>query len=107
MINEAYSDDFVDQLSKCIGETVTIFTVSGGQSGCGFTGICILANSSYVRLITSVGPAPGCSLGNSCSGKGNASGYGYGYGYGGNIGSAGSVVDIPIERIASFVHNAV
>lgn len=119
------SDNFCHLLSKYIGETVTIFTKSGGQSGCGFTGVILGVNECFVRLITRIGPAPGCSLGNSCGandgGYANSNGYG-GNGYGcnfnqnyggcGNGGgtpvyNVGSVTDIPICSIASFVHNAV
>ncbi len=127
--NFGCNDNFCHLLSKYIGETVTIFTKSGGQSGCGFTGVILGVNECFVRLITRIGPAPGCSLGNSC-GYGdmgdnmNSHGYGgcnsgyacnfnqnYGGGYGGGGGTpvynVGSVTDIPLSSIASFVHNAV
>lgn len=134
-------------LANYIGETVTIFTSSGGQSGAGFTGVVLAVNEVFVRLITRIGPPPGCSLGNACTGF-NV-GYGYGGcgagagGFGGGAGGAaaggagagygvgpvlpasvngavtaggwngypvatvGSVTDIPIASIVSFVHNAV
>lgn len=121
-------------LDNYIGETVTIFTTSGGQSGAGFTGVILSVNKVFVRLITRIGPPPGCSLGNACTG------FNVGYGWGGydngcgitgaygsgpiapasEIGAVtsggwdgypvytvGSVTDIPIDRIVSFVHNAV
>ncbi|MCX8132002.1 MAG: hypothetical protein N3I35_18130 [Clostridia bacterium] len=126
---------FAALLSNHIGETVTIFTSSGGQSGSGFTGVVLSVNECFVRLITRIGPPPGCSLGNACTGFN----VGYGYGYGGagtggsNVGygpgpvlpagingavtaggwngypvyTVGSVTDIPIASIVSFVHNAV
>lgn len=129
-------------LAKYIGQTVTIFTSSGGESGSGFTGVLMTVNSVFVRLLTRIGPPPGCSLGNSCTnfsmgegyggnygGQGNCGGSGYG-GYSGgmagpiipaNVNGAvtaggwdsipvytvGSVTDIPIQSIVSFVHNAV
>ena len=123
--NLGCNDNLSHLLCKYIGETVTIFTKSGGQSGCGFTGVILGVNDCFVRLITSIGPAPGCALGNSCgNGNGNGmnnmgDGYGHGNGYGcgfnqnGNYGNGnpvynvGSVTDIPINSIASFVHNAV
>lgn len=43
-------------LSNYIGETVTIFTSSGGQSGAGFTGVILSVNNVFVRLITRIGP---------------------------------------------------
>lgn len=134
--------NFSSLLCDYIGETVTIFTTSGGQSGAGFTGVILSVNNVFVRLITRIGPPPGCSLGNACTGFnvgygwggydngcGIAGGYngGYGGGYGGNpiapaselgavtsggwdgypVYTVGSVTDIPIANIVSFVHNAV
>jgi hypothetical protein len=135
--------NFLNNLSNYIGQTVTIFTTSGGESGRGFTGVLAMVNPSFVRLITQIGPAPGCALGNCCEKpwNGNVGGVqddvcaditgvqGANYGPGNNVGSQGncgqgtnlggqgratcrvntlgSVVDIPVDRIASFVHNAV
>lgn len=53
-------------LVRHIGQTVTIFTTSGGQSGGGFTGVLASVNDRFVRLITQIGSAPGCALGNCC-----------------------------------------
>lgn len=133
--------NFAALLANYIGETVTIFTSSGGQSGAGFTGVILSVNNCFVRLITRIGPPPGCSLGNACTGFnvgpwdygfggtgygcGSASGYGDSYGPGpilpaSELGAitaggwngypvytVGSVTDIPIDSIVSFVHNAV
>lgn len=137
-MGEGCNDSLSHLLSKYIGETVTIFTKSGGQSGCGFTGVILGVNDCFVRLITRIGPAPGCSLGNSCGynpdmyddhkmmdgcgghvhgvhgdmygcnfNPGNFGGPGNGYGSGYPVYNVGSVTDIPINSIASFVHNAV
>jgi hypothetical protein len=106
-----------DLLQSSIGETVTIFTTSGGLSGSGFTGVVLAVNQCFVRLITHIGPAPGCALG-SCCGVPGGSTYGGGYGmggygmggYGGGGGyvhTVGSVTDIPLDRIAAVVRNAV
>ncbi|NMA37741.1 MAG: hypothetical protein GX942_05495 [Papillibacter sp.] len=105
-MSNTYSGSFVDHLQDFIGETVTIFTTSGGQSGCGFTGVILLVNPCFVRLITNIGPAPGCAVGNAC---GRPSGAGRNTfvnncGFPGNVGSA---CDIPIDKIACFVHNTV
>lgn len=118
-------------LASWIGTTVTIFTSSGGESGAGFTGVLMAVNPVFVRLLTRIGPPPGCSLGNACSGfgagfAGAAGGFGAGMGapgpvlpasVNGAIGAGGwdaipvytvgSVTDIPIASIVSFVHNAV
>jgi hypothetical protein len=126
--------NFSALLSNYIGETVTIFTSSGGQSGAGFTGVILSVNDCFVRLISRIGPPPGCSLGNACTGFNvggwyddchKSSGYGAHSGHGhvvpANFNGAitaggwngypvytvGSVTDIPISQIVSFVHNAV
>lgn len=107
------------ELENFIGKTVTIFTTSGGESGSGFTGVLIRVNSRFVTLITKIGPAPGCALGNACTDtmsditddedeftdhrrttrrttrRRRV------------IRNLGAETDIPIDRIASFVHNAV
>ena len=107
-----YGGSNFDILQSSVGETVTIFTTSGGQSGSGFTGVVLSVNPCFVRLITHIGPAPGCALGNCCGGPTagyGAAGYGMG-GYGGGAGTVhtvGSVTDIPLDRIAAVVRNAV
>ncbi|MCM0650958.1 hypothetical protein NBE98_21605 [Clostridium swellfunianum] len=102
--------NFLNNLSRYIGQTVTIFTTSGGQSGSGFTGVLAMVNPSFVRLITQIGPAPGCALGSCCDPnfgiQGNNSPGGQGRASC-QVNNLGSVVDIPVDRIASFVHNAV
>lgn len=101
---------FVQHLLKFLGETVTIFTTSGGDSGSGFTGVLTLVTPEYVRLVTAIGFPPECSLGNACTGfLGGSFGRS---GFGRSLGSPrtalfglGSVVDIPISKIASFAHH--
>lgn len=92
------------QLSRFIGETVTIFTTSGGQSGSGFTGVLMAVNPYFVTLVTGQGPAPACPLGNSCSNYGGFEDYGSYDGYGGFY-TTGSITNIPVYMIASFSHN--
>ncbi|WP_317367034.1 hypothetical protein [uncultured Tyzzerella sp.] len=94
----------LDGLTRYIGQTVTIFTTSGGCSGNGFTGVLVAVNDNYVKLITNIGAAPSCPLGSSCSGYGYNYNQGYGYGYNNWL---GSVTEIPISKIASFTHNAI
>lgn len=102
----------VGDLARHIGQTVTIFTTSGGESGRGFTGVLASVNCNFVRLITQIGPAPGCALGSCCDKHfGNRNDIGQ---IGNNNGIScnanngfGSIVDIPVDRIAAFVHNAV
>ncbi|HCC08020.1 MAG TPA: hypothetical protein DEP72_07700 [Clostridiales bacterium] len=105
-----------EQLCDIIGETVTIFTESGGQSGCGFTGTLLKVNPCFIRLIACIGPSPACALGNGCSGN---NGYPNAYGRGSDccpppqscnnalITSIGAVVDIPVDKIVAIVRNAI
>lgn len=110
-------ESLLDQMAGYIGTTVTIYTASGGESGCGFTGVLSMITPCFVRLITCIGPAPCCSLGSAC----NRPAYPYPYGgrrSGGNCGregrnrngfinNVGSIADIPLDKIVAFVHNAV
>ena len=91
---------FINHIRKFIGQTVTIFTTSGGNSGSGFTGVVLAVNCDFVRLVIQMGSAPTNPLNNnSCYDDG---GYDRDCCY-----RVGAVVDIPIDRIASFVHNAI
>lgn len=106
---------FAADLARHIGQTVTIFTTSGGESGRGFTGVLASVNCDFVRLITDIGPAPGCALGNCCDVERNRGTESFedDVRFGNRRidcnrpNGLGSIVDIPIDRIASFVHNAV
>lgn len=105
---------FAAHMAKYIGQTVTIFTSSGGASGIGFTGILLSVNNIYVRLITRIGPPPACSLDNCCSFSADM-GYISKFDFNtfenrfgsGIIGTLGSITYIKVDRIVSFVHNAV
>lgn len=121
-------DFLVESLMRYVGQTVTIFTTSGGLSGAGFTGVLAGVCGCTVKLITDIGAPPTCPVGSDCTNYGGYGGYGYGgyggygcgsygcggYGYGGYGGYGGysgnflgSVTEIPIDRIASFTHNAI
>lgn len=95
-------ESLVNSLCRHIGETVTIFTASGGLSGNGFTGVLASVNCEAVRLIGEFGGRPSCPLGSSCS----CNNFGvYNRNCRDNI--LGSVTIIPIDKIVSFTHNAV
>jgi hypothetical protein len=103
----------IESMAKYIGQTVTIFTTSGGLSGNGFTGVLAGICEYSVKLITSIGAPPACPCGSDCTGWGSSNwgggwgGCGGGY-YGGFSGNwLGSVTEIPIDRIASFTHCAI
>lgn len=102
-----YDNSLFAHMKKYVGQTVTIFTVSGGASGCGFTGVLLAINPCYVRLMNRQGTPPANPLSETiCPDRG------HGYGPGGKYDTTptfvvGSVCDIPIDKIASFCHNAV
>jgi hypothetical protein len=106
------SMSFSDNLSRYIGKPVTIFTSSGGNSGYGFSGVLISVNRYFLRLITKIGPIPDCPINNSCNSDDLVENCYDPYKldddcYENNDNSKlGSLVDIPIDKIVAFVHNA-
>ena len=77
-----------DSLFRHIGQTVTVFTESGGLSGSGFTGVLAGIGECTIKLITSIGAAPTCPIGSDCT-CGLDGGIGYGLGYGNPNGGFG------------------
>lgn len=45
----------LESLARHIGQTVTIFTESGGLSGSGFTGVLAAIGDCTIKLITDIG----------------------------------------------------
>jgi len=96
----------LEELCKFIGETVTIFTTSGGASGCGFTGVLLRVNPCFVTLVNRIGTPPTNPLSDVICGDrreirdsremDEMS-----------IHIVGSVCEIPVDKIAAFCHNAV
>lgn len=85
--NKVYlnNDSFRQSLVKYMGQTITIFTVSGGQSGSGFTGVLLSVEIDHIRILTSIASGPGTY----------------------DDISLGSITNIPIDKIAAFVHNTI
>jgi len=52
---EAWITNIVETMFRYIGQTVTIFTTSGGLSGSGFTGVLLSVDCNVVRLLCDVG----------------------------------------------------
>jgi hypothetical protein len=104
----------VNELCRFIGQTVTIFTTSGGASGCGFTGVLLRVNPCFVTLVNRIGTPPTNPLSEVICGDRNGR-EGYREGCRDNcrekderpVYYVGSVCDIPVEKIAAFCHNAV
>ena len=119
--------ELIESLRRYVGRTVTIFTTSGGLSGAGFTGVLASVCDGTVRLITCIGAPPCCPVGSACGTPNTCNSWGSwggGWDWGSSWGSSwggggwnsgwgmgsnwlGSVTEIPISRIASFVHNTI
>jgi hypothetical protein len=93
----------LEELCRFIGQTVTIFTTSGGASGCGFTGVLLRVNPCFVTLVNRLGSPPRNPLSEEICGDRNFDGNSKDM----KIFAVGSVCDIPVDRIAAFCHNAV
>ena len=65
---EGYVNCLVESMCRYIGQTVTIFTTSGGLSGNGFTGVLAGFCDGSVKLITDIGAPPACPVGSACCG---------------------------------------
>jgi hypothetical protein len=92
----------LDELYRYMGQTVTIFTTSGGATGCGFTGLLLCVNPAYITLVDRIGPPPADPLNGTFSGTRRAS-----KPNGECFYNIGSVCDIPTDKIVSFCHNAI
>ncbi|MDF2943047.1 MAG: putative rane protein [Herbinix sp.] len=93
----------IEELRRFIGETVTIFTTSGGASGCGFTGVLLRVNPCFVTLVIRLGTAPTNPLSEEICGDRRD----YRDRDDRHCQNVGSVCDIPVDKIAAFCHNAV
>lgn len=117
--------DICEHMKRFLGETVTIFTESGGESGSGFTGVLALVTPKFARLIVSMGTPPDDPImyhTRMWDEDGDFDDYEGGRDRDRHCGhrrrdpccprrrrfcGLGSVVDIPCRKIVAFVHNAV
>ncbi|MDR1663391.1 MAG: hypothetical protein LBR83_00515 [Clostridiales bacterium] len=98
----------VESMFRYIGQTVTIFTTSGGLSGNGFTGVLLSADANCVRLLADIGAPPACPVGSSCTDCMSCKGIDNDACEGGFTGNPlGAVCVIPTCAIACFTHNAI
>ena len=115
-----FNPDLLRDLFRRLGETVTIYTTSGGDSGSGFTGVLVGVNCDFVTLLSAIGPAPSCALGSCCNKKrkckknhfdedaisddelGNQN---QNNRINCNLRNIGAVVNIPTDKIAAVVFN--
>ena len=68
-----------EDLCRYIGQMITVFTESGGVSGCGFTGALISADCNCIRLLTDFGYPPACPIGSACCGENFGNGGEWGF----------------------------
>lgn len=95
----------LEELRRFIGQTVTVFTTSGGASGCGFTGVLLRVNPCFITLVNRLGSPPTNPLSEEICGERGAD-RGLRDRKEMRIYTVGSVCDIPVDRIAAFCHNA-
>jgi hypothetical protein len=57
---------FIRHISRFIGETVLVFTTSGGASGSGFSGVLMEVNGDFIRLVTQQSQPPTCPISDVC-----------------------------------------
>lgn len=86
--------NILNSVDRHVGQSITVFTTSGGITGRGFTGVLIEANCDYIKLLCEMPMPPSNPF--LCNRK-------Y-YNYGNPF---GSVAIIPIRNIASIVLAAV
>lgn len=98
MSNNNHDDNFIQSLNFNTGRVITVFTQSGGASGCGFTGLLVRADCDFIKLVTELPCAPSHPFGlNSNNGR---------FGRSRCCGNEfGTTVIIPINMIVSFVFN--
>jgi hypothetical protein len=91
-------NEFVLHMSKHIGETVIIFVNGGGMSGAGFTGVLLRVHICFIQLITKIATPPMNKSFNFCIELPNCDSSKLS-----NL-QIGSIANIPIDKIISFVH---
>ena len=103
---EGHINCLVESMCRYIGQTVTIFTTSGGLSGNGFTGVLLTVDCNCVRLLADIGAPPACPIGSTCTDIMTSTGIDNEVGFfEGN--PLGAVCVIPTCAIACFTHSAI
>ncbi|MDR2940906.1 MAG: hypothetical protein LBV08_11420 [Clostridiales bacterium] len=104
-----FEKHLIENILKYVGQTVTIFTESGGLSGSGFTGLLAGVSDDTVKVITCIGSPPSCPVGSACNFcnrcRGGINTKPRAVCQPGNF--LGSVTEIPLSKIVAFTHNAI
>lgn len=90
---------FIESLLKYIGQTITIYIISGGAAGTGFTGVLLEVKKDYIKILSKAMSPPqinieGCYRIEDVEDKYDDS-------------SLGIITNIQIDKIAAFVHNVI
>jgi hypothetical protein len=102
MSNTGFSGNFFEpHIRRSVGQKVTVFTTSGGESGSGFNGVLLQVDCDFIRLTSQQGTGPTNPFRNNNDECNN------GRNHKNHCNQIGTEVDIPIDRIASFVHRAI
>jgi len=97
-----FQDESIERiLAANIGRVVTIFTKSGGASGCGFTGLIVRVDCDVVKLTTRLPCAPAQPFEDFCGNRN--------FGFRRCCGSheLGTTCIIPLNAIASVIFNEI
>ncbi|MEY8000147.1 hypothetical protein AB8U03_08030 [Clostridium sp. Mt-5] len=113
--NSIGTTNFIDTLKKYIGEMVTVCTTGGDPCKCNFTGILLGVNNYFIRLVIKVGAAPIYQARNNFSNDLNTCSDPYSSADNCNSvsdsrcenSSGSTLIDIPTNRIAAFLHSNV
>ena len=96
--NTSTNTNLVDSIASNLGKVCTVFTKSGGASGCGFTGLLVQVNDDFIKVVTQLPCSPSQTFstninnpitGNRCTGNNGLT----------------TTCTIPTNAIASFVCN--
>lgn len=90
-------NNFIQSLIKYIGQTITIYTVSGGESGSGFTGVLLDVKNDYIKILSKIASPPDFIY-DTDEKEINENNEAL---------SLGTMTNIPINKIAAFVHNTI
>jgi hypothetical protein len=90
-------NNFIQSLIKYIGQTITIYTVSGGESGSGFTGVLLDVKNDYIKILSEIASPPDF-ISDTDEKEINQNNEAL---------SLGTITNIPINKIAAFVHNTI
>lgn len=115
--NNSLIIDSFDDLECNKGRIITVFTESGGCTGCGFTGLLVEVNCKFIKLITELPSAPSHPFGfdNGCCCRNGGFGNNFdNFGVGSRRGHDrccrdrfGTAIVIPVCKIVSIVFNEI